>query len=194
MRVLVGYASRFGSTRDIAIRIADAVRTRGSEVDVRSVDDISDVDRYDAMVFGSGVYDGSWTTEATALMRRHAGVLARKPLWLFSVGSFGDSHPIVGGLIKKEPRRSASSSTRFIPATTASLPESSISIIGRHGDGCCSKRSAGTPATTGTGLRSMRGQSRSPARFERRSESVRGAEVLGQLRTSSSAVYLTARH
>ena len=76
MRVLVGYASRFGSTRDIAIRIADAVRTRGSsEVDVRSVEDISDVDRYDAMVFGSGVYDGSWTAEATALMRRYAGVL-----------------------------------------------------------------------------------------------------------------------
>ena len=105
MRVLVGYASRFGSTRDIAIRIADAVRTRGSsEVDVRSVEDISDIDRYDAMVFGSGVYDGSWTAEATALMRRYAGVFARKPLWLFSVGSLGDAHPIVGGLIKKEPK------------------------------------------------------------------------------------------
>ena len=56
MRVLVGYASRFGSTRDIAIRIADALRTSGSDVDVRPVDEISDVDRYDAMVFGSGVY------------------------------------------------------------------------------------------------------------------------------------------
>ncbi len=28
-----------------------------------------------------------------------------EPLWLFSVGSFGDSHPIVGGLIKKEPKK-----------------------------------------------------------------------------------------
>jgi menaquinone-dependent protoporphyrinogen oxidase len=58
----------------------------------------------DAVVFGSGVYDGSWTAEATELMRRHAVVLARKPLWLFSVGSFSDQHPIVGGLIKKEPK------------------------------------------------------------------------------------------
>jgi menaquinone-dependent protoporphyrinogen oxidase len=104
MRVLVGYASRFGSTRDIAARIADAVRAGGSEVDVRSVDDISDVDCYDAIVFGAGVYDGSWITEATALLRREAAVLARKPLWLFSVGSFGDSHPIVGRLMKKEPK------------------------------------------------------------------------------------------
>ena len=90
MRVLVGFASRFGSTRDIANRIADAVRRDGCEVDVRPVDGISGVDRYDAVVFGSGVYDGSWTVEATELMRRHAAVLARKPVWLFSVGSFGD--------------------------------------------------------------------------------------------------------
>jgi len=104
MRVLVGYASRFGSTRDIAGRIANVVRTHGNEVDLRRVDDIPDFDRYDAVVFGSGVYDGSWTTEATELMRRHAAVLARKSIWLFSVGSFGDRHPIIGGLIKKEPR------------------------------------------------------------------------------------------
>lgn len=104
MRVLIGYASRFGSTRDIAVRIADTVRTHGNEVDVRSVEEISDVDRYDAVVFGSGVYDGSWPAEATGLMRRHAAALAQKPVWLFTVGSFGDRHPIVGGLIKKEPK------------------------------------------------------------------------------------------
>ena len=104
MRVLIGYASRFGSTRDIAMRIADTIRTHGNEVDVRSVEEISDCDPYDAVVFGSGVYDGSWTAEATALMRRHAAAFAQKPVWLFTVGSFGDRHPIVGGLIKKEPK------------------------------------------------------------------------------------------
>ena len=77
MRVLIGYASRFGSTRDIAMRIADTIRTHGNEVDVRSVEEISDCDPYDAVVFGSGVYDGSWTAEATALMRRHAAALAK---------------------------------------------------------------------------------------------------------------------
>lgn len=104
MRVLIGYASRFGSTRDIAKRIGEAVRADGIDVDVRSVDQISGIDGYDAVVFGSGVYDGSWTAQATELMRRHAATLARKPVWLFSVGSFGDQHPIVGGFIKKEPR------------------------------------------------------------------------------------------
>jgi menaquinone-dependent protoporphyrinogen oxidase len=104
MRVLVGYGSRFGSTRDIANRIAGAVRADGTDVDVCSVGEIPHLDRYGAVVFGSGVYDGSWTAEATEFMRRHAAVLARKPVWLFSVGSFGDRHPIVGGLMKKEPK------------------------------------------------------------------------------------------
>ena len=104
MRVLIGYASRFGSTRGIAKRIADAIRTDSNDVDLRSVDQISNFDHYDAVVFGSGVYDGSWTGEATELVRRHAAVLAGKQVWLFSVGSFGDRHAIIGGLIKKEPK------------------------------------------------------------------------------------------
>lgn len=104
MRVLVGYSSRFGSTRDIAIRIAGIIRAHGNDVDVRSTGEISRLDNYDAVVFGSGVYDGPWTQEATELMRRLVVVLARKPIWLFSVGSFGDRHPIVGGLMKKEPK------------------------------------------------------------------------------------------
>src|SRR6185295_20365749 len=115
MRVLIGYASRFGSTRDIALRIGDKLRTHGSDVDVRSVDEISDVDRYDAVVFGSGVYDGSWTVEATEFVLRDAAILARKPVWLFSVGSFGDRHPIVGGLMKKEPREISEIEQRVHP-------------------------------------------------------------------------------
>jgi menaquinone-dependent protoporphyrinogen oxidase len=104
MKVLVGYGSRFGSTREIAIRIGAAIRSNGRDVDVRSADEIESFDPYDAVVFGSGVYDGSWTPEATDLLRRHAAALARKPVWLFSVGSFGDRHPIVGALMRKEPK------------------------------------------------------------------------------------------
>ena len=73
LRVLVGYASRFGSTRDIATRIAATVRTHSADVDVRSPETIMSFDSYDAVVFGSGVYDSSWAGEATELLRQHAG-------------------------------------------------------------------------------------------------------------------------
>jgi menaquinone-dependent protoporphyrinogen IX oxidase len=54
MRVLVSYASRFGSAREIANRISAAVRTDGNDVDLRSADEIPDFDHSDAVVFGSG--------------------------------------------------------------------------------------------------------------------------------------------
>jgi menaquinone-dependent protoporphyrinogen oxidase len=104
MRLLVGYASRFGSTRDIARRLAAIIRQNGSQVDVLPVEEILDFGAYDGVVLGSGVYDGSWTAEANDLIRRHAPVLRKKPVWLFTVGSFGDRHPVVGALMKKEPR------------------------------------------------------------------------------------------
>lgn len=104
MRVLVGYASRFGSTHEIALRIAAALRGPAHVVEVRGIEAITDLARYDAIVLGSGVYDGSWAPDATEFVRRHGSILARRPLWLFSVGSFGDSHPIIGRMMKKEPK------------------------------------------------------------------------------------------
>ena len=104
MNVLVCYTSRFGSTAEIAARIADILEAHGHRAELRTAAAIGDFSRYDAVVFGSGVYDGSWPAEATACVRTHAAVLARMPVWLFTVGSFGDRHPVIGRLIKKEPR------------------------------------------------------------------------------------------
>lgn len=50
MRVLVGYASRFGPTRDTAIRIGGTVRTLIADVEVRSVDEIADIDAWAAKI------------------------------------------------------------------------------------------------------------------------------------------------
>ena len=103
-RVLVSYASRFGSTREVATRIAERLRVRGCDVRVCSVEDDVPMDDYDAVVFGSGVYDGSWTAGANTFVRSQAARLAQKPVWLFSLGSFGDDHPVIGRLMRKEPK------------------------------------------------------------------------------------------
>lgn len=104
MRVLVGYASRFGSTRDIANRIGDAVRKDGSDVDVRSVDDIPDFDRYDAVVFGSGVYDGSWQQKRLNSCADTLPYWRANPCGYSVLDRSANRHPIVGTLIKKEPK------------------------------------------------------------------------------------------
>ena len=42
--------------------------------------------------------------EANAFVIAHRDALAARPLWLFSVGSFGDTKRLVGALTHKEPK------------------------------------------------------------------------------------------
>jgi menaquinone-dependent protoporphyrinogen oxidase len=105
--VLVAYASRHGATEQIAARIAARIADAGSVVDLRQVDTVEAVDAYAAVVVGAPVYDQSWPPEADRFVDRHRVVLAARPLWLFSVGAFGDTKRLIGPLTHKEPKRIA---------------------------------------------------------------------------------------
>lgn len=102
--VLVSYATERGSTRGVAERIAARLAERGAHPDVRSVDEVDDVSHYDAVVLGSGVYNQRWIPPASAFVGRHGSDLASRPVWLFSVGSFGDTHRRIGRFMTREPR------------------------------------------------------------------------------------------
>jgi menaquinone-dependent protoporphyrinogen oxidase len=90
--VLVAYATKRGSTEQIAETIGAELRLRGLETDVANVGDVEDVARYDAVVLGSAVYVGHWLTNARAFAREHADGLADRPTWLLSSGPVG--HPL----------------------------------------------------------------------------------------------------
>lgn len=90
MTVLVAYASKHGSTAGIAEAIADALVDHEIKAEAKSVDAVDDLGPYEAVVLGNAVYAGSWMKEAVAFAERHAGELARKPVWLFSSGPLGD--------------------------------------------------------------------------------------------------------
>lgn len=105
MTTLVAYASRHGATEGIAARIAERIADAGIAVDLRQVDAVESLDAYDAVVFGAPVYDQSWPPEADRFVDQHRDVLAARPVWLFSVGSFGDTKRLIGPLTHKEPRR-----------------------------------------------------------------------------------------
>jgi menaquinone-dependent protoporphyrinogen oxidase len=106
-RVLVAYATKHGSTREIAECIAIELRAFGHSVDLKAAEQVGELDAWRAIVLGSPVYDGSWLPEAAELIRRNLDRLGTLPVWLFSVGSFGDEHRVVGRLMKKEPREMA---------------------------------------------------------------------------------------
>jgi menaquinone-dependent protoporphyrinogen oxidase len=89
MTVLVAYATKHGSTREIAEAIATTLADRGIPTEALAVDAVADVVPYDALVLGSAVYMGRWLKEATEFARRHRELLTERPLWLFSSGPLG---------------------------------------------------------------------------------------------------------
>lgn len=89
MNVLVAVASRHGSTREIALAIADELRTAGANPDVREVESLRSLDGYDAAIVGSAVYAGHWLPEARQFVEGHRAQLATMPVWLFSSGPIG---------------------------------------------------------------------------------------------------------
>jgi menaquinone-dependent protoporphyrinogen oxidase len=89
-KVLVAYASQLGGTRGIAEAIAKGLEGRGHEAAARSVSDVTDVDGFDAIVLGSGVFANHWHKPALEFCRRSEAALKARPLWLFSSGPVGD--------------------------------------------------------------------------------------------------------
>lgn len=90
IKVLVAYATRHGSTTDIAEKIGDTLQSNGLQADVLSIADISTLAGYQAIVLGSAVYAGQWEKEAVDFLTRNERSLAEVPTWFFSSGPTGE--------------------------------------------------------------------------------------------------------
>ncbi len=89
-RVLVAYASRMGSTAEIAEAIADQLRHHGLEVLTSPCSSAPDPAGFDAVLIGSAVYATRWMKSARRFLRDHQEVLAARATWLFESGPTGD--------------------------------------------------------------------------------------------------------
>jgi menaquinone-dependent protoporphyrinogen oxidase len=90
VKVLVAYASKRGSTAEIAEAIAGTLRREGLAVECGVAHDVKGLEPYDAAVLGSAVYVKHWRGEARHFLRKHRKALARMPFWVFSSGPVGD--------------------------------------------------------------------------------------------------------
>jgi menaquinone-dependent protoporphyrinogen oxidase len=93
MKLLVTYASKYGSTAEIAEVIGKELHKRHYEVEVKSIEDVDSLVGYDAFVVGSALYAGGWMKSAAEFLRSNQDVLAGRPVWLFSSGPTGQGDP-----------------------------------------------------------------------------------------------------
>jgi len=85
MTLLVTYASRSGSTAEIAEAIGETLTKRGLSVDVQPMTQVTDVAPYQAVVAGSAVRQQEWLPEAMQFLEAHQHELAHKPVAIFEV-------------------------------------------------------------------------------------------------------------
>jgi menaquinone-dependent protoporphyrinogen oxidase len=91
--VLVAYASKYGSTAEIAGRIARVLKGEGHRVQLRDASEVGQVAEFDAVVLGSAVYAGQWRKSAVELMLSNESSLSKIPVWFFSSGPTGEGKP-----------------------------------------------------------------------------------------------------
>jgi menaquinone-dependent protoporphyrinogen oxidase len=84
--ILVAYATKHGSTREVAEAVAATLAEQGTAVEVRPAAEVTDVGPYDAVVLGGSLYMGHWHRDAVRFLRRHDVELAALPVAVFAMG------------------------------------------------------------------------------------------------------------
>jgi menaquinone-dependent protoporphyrinogen oxidase len=90
MKILVAFASKHGSTRQVADAIAAELERTGHEIVVRPARAERDPGAYDAVVLGAPLYMGRWHKDARSFVRGHRKALERVPVAIFALGPIGD--------------------------------------------------------------------------------------------------------
>ncbi|OPZ85244.1 MAG: Protoporphyrinogen IX dehydrogenase (menaquinone) [bacterium ADurb.Bin429] len=83
--VLVAYASKSGTTTEVARRIGACLREEGLPVEVRRAAEVTSLEGYRAVVLGSAVRMGQWLPEARRFVGRFSEALRERPVAIFTV-------------------------------------------------------------------------------------------------------------
>jgi len=89
-RVLVAYATKYGSTKEVAQAVGDALGARGLEVDVRPARDVKTLEGYSAVVLGVALYFFRWHSDGRKFLARYRKALSALPFAVFGLGPIED--------------------------------------------------------------------------------------------------------
>jgi menaquinone-dependent protoporphyrinogen oxidase len=90
--VFVGYATRYGSTQEVAEAIAETLREGGLTVDIRPLREVHTLEGYGAVVVGAPLFMFHWHKEALGFLSRFRKALLERPVAVFALGPVHDPH------------------------------------------------------------------------------------------------------
>jgi menaquinone-dependent protoporphyrinogen oxidase len=88
--ILVGYATRSGSTQEVAETIAATLREGGLTVVCQPLKEVQTLDGYDAVVLGAPLYMFRWHKDAKRFLARQRQALLARPTAVFALGPLHD--------------------------------------------------------------------------------------------------------
>lgn len=89
--ILVAYATRFGSTQEVAETIATTLGEAGLEVDIQPMQNVKTLANYDAVVLGAAIYNAKWHKDAHHFVSLYQESLERLPVVIFTLGPLSPS-------------------------------------------------------------------------------------------------------
>ena len=84
-KILVAYATRTGSTAEVAEAIALRLCAAGMDADVLPIADVPDVEAYAGFVLGSAVRYAAWLPEMHDFLAEHRARLSDRPVAFFTM-------------------------------------------------------------------------------------------------------------
>jgi menaquinone-dependent protoporphyrinogen oxidase len=81
--VLIAYATKHGSTAEVAQFMGEVLRERDFSVTIAAAETVESVAAYDAVLVGSPIYGGMWLTETSQFLERFADALSQKPTYFW---------------------------------------------------------------------------------------------------------------
>jgi menaquinone-dependent protoporphyrinogen oxidase len=118
-KILVAYATRAGSTFEVAEQVAEVLRATGASVDVKPVPAVHELKGYDAVVIGSAIRMSKWLPEAVAFVQAQREPLSHIPTAYF----------LVSGLLRDDTPEMRSKVLAFLDPVRQILEPTSIGLF-----------------------------------------------------------------
>jgi menaquinone-dependent protoporphyrinogen oxidase len=88
--ILVVYATKYGSTQQVAESIVETLRKEGREVNLRPAREVRSLEGVQAVILGAPLYMFRWHKDAKQFLARHRKTLENMPVAIFALGPWNN--------------------------------------------------------------------------------------------------------